>query len=178
MTDELPNSYKNRRLGVGHTTREIGSAGARRRNSWALACARHSRHFVGFPRSETRVEHVNKILIASIVAELIEGKQDGFNVRRFLSVQRSLGGWTEDGSTGMPKDDAATASSTVADGDAKDAKDGASVAEGSGKLPAPAVVHLMDSPSLEAEACQKALFLHCRSVSNDRQWAGALIDRQ
>ena len=64
--------------------------------TWALACARHSRHFIGFARNAAHVEHVNKTLVAMVLAEMIEGKQDGVSCSRFLSVQRSLGGSTED----------------------------------------------------------------------------------
>ena len=32
-----------------------------------------------------------------VVAEIIEGKTDGFRTKRFLSAQRSLGGSTEEG---------------------------------------------------------------------------------
>ena len=58
--------------------------------SWPLACARHARHFVGFARSEVHAQHIRKTLVAMVVAEIIEGTQDGFAVRRFLSTQRSL----------------------------------------------------------------------------------------
>jgi len=64
--------------------------------TWALACARHSRHFIGFARNAAHVEHVNKTLVAMVLAEMIEGKHDGFSVTRFLSAQRSLGGSDED----------------------------------------------------------------------------------
>ena len=65
--------------------------------AWALASARHARHFVGFARSEVHAQHIRKTLVASVVAEIIEGTQDGFGVRRFLSAQRPLGGSTEEG---------------------------------------------------------------------------------
>ena len=94
--------------------------------SWPLACARHSRHFVGFARNEAHAQHVHKTLIAMVVAEIIEGKQDGFSARRFLSAQRSLGGSTEDASVNQPGASApseATAGSEVAAGE-----DAASVA--------------------------------------------------
>ena len=71
--------------------------------SWPLACARHAINFVGFARSEVHAQHVHKTLVAMVVAEIIEGKMDGFGVRRFLSAQRSLGGSTEDGGASETK---------------------------------------------------------------------------
>jgi len=64
--------------------------------TWPLACARHCIHFVGFARNEAHVEHIHKMLVAMVVAELIEGKDQGFLVTRFLSRQRSVGGSTEE----------------------------------------------------------------------------------
>ena len=65
--------------------------------SWPLACARHSRHFLGFARNEAHAQHIRKTLVANVVAEIIEGTHDGFAAKRFLSQQRSLGGSTEEG---------------------------------------------------------------------------------
>ena len=92
--------------------------------SWPLACARHSRHFIGFVRNAEHLQYVNKTLVASVVSEMIEGKQDGFSVRRFLSAQRSLGGSTEDGSSvAQPKvDEAKNAAEATADEEADEAK--------------------------------------------------------
>ena len=64
--------------------------------TWPLACARHFRHFVGFARNELHAQHIHQMLVAMVVAEIIEGTDDGFRVRKFLSKQRSLGGSTED----------------------------------------------------------------------------------
>ena len=58
--------------------------------SWPLACARHSRNFVGFARNEVHAQHIRQVLIAQVVAEIIEGK-DGFAVARFLSRQTTRG---------------------------------------------------------------------------------------
>ena len=92
--------------------------------SWPLACARHARHFVGFARSQAHAQHIRKTLVAMVVAEIIEGTQDGFFVRRFLSAQRSIGGSqegdpknedaeTEDGQAGAKTDPAGSTADTA-----------------------------------------------------------------
>ena len=64
--------------------------------SWPLACARDCIRFLGFARNDTHAEHIRRALVAMVVAEIIEGKNDGFRNRRFISRQRSLAGSTEE----------------------------------------------------------------------------------
>ena len=83
--------------------------------SWPLACARHCINFVGFAKNDMHAEHIHKTLVATIVAEIIEGTVDGFECRRFLSRQRSIGGSTQDGG-GRGLDGGTSAGGSVAAG--------------------------------------------------------------
>ena len=60
--------------------------------SWPLAFARQCPHFIGFARNEARLQHINMTLIACVVAQMIEGKQDGFSVRRGGQQRTPAGG--------------------------------------------------------------------------------------
>jgi hypothetical protein len=61
----------------------------------ALASVRHKVLYAGFGRTAEHVNYVRSFLVLMIVGELIDGKNDGFMLRKFLGRQRSLGGGHE-----------------------------------------------------------------------------------
>ena len=63
--------------------------------NWAIAAARHCRQYVGFCRSKLHVRLCEQAVLAVIVSEMIDGLEDGFRCKRFLSKQRSLAGTTD-----------------------------------------------------------------------------------
>jgi hypothetical protein len=58
----------------------------------ALAAVRHKILYAGFARTADHINYIRASLVLMIVGELIDGKNDGFLLRRFLGRQRSLDG--------------------------------------------------------------------------------------
>ena len=79
----------------------------------ALAAARHKIMYAGFARMSDHVAFVHSFLILMIVGELIDGKSDGFMLRKFLSRQPSLGGGRASGLDRAPQPYAVAAVAAV-----------------------------------------------------------------
>jgi hypothetical protein len=83
---ELLNMYRPKGSVGGVVDFTVGSGMA------ALACMRHKVLYAGFARTAEHAAFIRSFLILLIVGELIDGKNDGFMLRKFLGRQRSLGG--------------------------------------------------------------------------------------
>ena len=79
--------------------------------SWMLACARHGVRCVAFCKTDDHMTFLDEVLTVRVAMELIEGKNDGFKSRRFLSREVSLGGHSEASSAtdGAPSEAASAA---------------------------------------------------------------------
>jgi len=60
--------------------------------SAALAAARSKLPYIGFAKNLEHVNLIKSMLCLQIICELVDGVNDGFLIRRFLSRQRSVEG--------------------------------------------------------------------------------------